>query len=274
MSELEKREDFSQYDRMTTEQLQEILRKHAHNELEPEPDTQELYKIMEVLSARRKAENSSIFRSDEEAFAEFLEEYLPRKKAKHSFLSGAYRAVAAVLALVLVFSAGFLFSAEASPTNGWNRFALWNNEVFTFQTDPNATLPPNSKKIHPQLLPLHEALKQHGIPDGFAPTWIPDGYVFENLTAYDTPNRLLIDSGYQNNGNWLLIRIKIIYNPTPGNYQKDDRYFEIYTTKGRDYYLFSNNANLNAVWIDGDYEGSLTFRGTVEELKAMVDSIY
>ena len=32
MSELEKREDLSRYDSMSTEELQEILRKHTHGE--------------------------------------------------------------------------------------------------------------------------------------------------------------------------------------------------------------------------------------------------
>ena len=40
MSELGKRKNFSQYDCMATEELQEILRKHAHNELDTEPDTE------------------------------------------------------------------------------------------------------------------------------------------------------------------------------------------------------------------------------------------
>ena len=47
MSEMEKREDISRYDSMSTEELQEILRKHAHDELDTEPDTDELFKIMD-----------------------------------------------------------------------------------------------------------------------------------------------------------------------------------------------------------------------------------
>ena len=57
MSELEKRLEYARYDSMPTEELQEILRKHAHGELETEPDTQELYYIMEVLAERRKQQN-------------------------------------------------------------------------------------------------------------------------------------------------------------------------------------------------------------------------
>ena len=71
MSELEKREGRSRYDSMSTEELQEILRKHTYGELETEPDTQDLFEIMEVLSKRRQEQNPQAFRSDEEALADF-----------------------------------------------------------------------------------------------------------------------------------------------------------------------------------------------------------
>ena len=48
MSEMNSRESYTRYDEMTTDQLREILRKHAHGELEKEPDTDELFYIMEV----------------------------------------------------------------------------------------------------------------------------------------------------------------------------------------------------------------------------------
>ena len=57
MSELNNRAEFSHYDSMTTEELQEILRKHAHGELQTEPDTDELYYIMEVLAQRREEQD-------------------------------------------------------------------------------------------------------------------------------------------------------------------------------------------------------------------------
>ena len=78
MSELNKRAEFSHYDSMTTEELQEILRKHAHDELETEPDTDELYYIMEVLARRREEQDPQAFRSDEEALADFRKNYMPR----------------------------------------------------------------------------------------------------------------------------------------------------------------------------------------------------
>lgn len=68
------------YDFMSTEELQQILRKHAHGKLETELDTEDLFQIMEVLSKRRWQQDPQAFRSDEEAFAEFCEYYMPKEK--------------------------------------------------------------------------------------------------------------------------------------------------------------------------------------------------
>ena len=105
MSEQEKSQAFSQYHSMSTEELQEILRKHAHHELEPEPDTEELFEIMQILSERRKNADTPVFRSNEEAFIDFCQYYWPREKDprhKSGGLKQTFKVVAAVLAIELV----------------------------------------------------------------------------------------------------------------------------------------------------------------------------
>ena len=85
MSETENFEDCSRYEAMTTEELQEILRQRAHNKSDAEPDTQELFEIMEVLSVRRQNSDLPAFRSDEDALAEFCEYYMPKTHVPRLF---------------------------------------------------------------------------------------------------------------------------------------------------------------------------------------------
>ena len=61
---------------MSTEELQELLRKHAHDELAI--DTEDLFEIMDVLSTRRQQQDPQAFRSDEEAFVDFRKNYMPK----------------------------------------------------------------------------------------------------------------------------------------------------------------------------------------------------
>ena len=151
MSELEKRKDFSQYEYMTTEELQEILRKHAHGELETEPDTEELFKIMEVLSERRHNTDAPAYRSDEEAFAEFCEHYMPKEKEKShpkviGFSNRVFKTVAAVLAIALVLTVGTTVTAKAFRIDIWSKFASWTKEVFQFADSAQRTTVANPEK--------------------------------------------------------------------------------------------------------------------------------
>ena len=151
MSEMEKRKDFSRYDSMTTEELQEILRKHAYGELETEPDTQELFDIMEVLSDRRQKQEPQAFRSDEEAFAEFCEYYMPKEKKEARpkvvrFPNRVFRTVAAVLAVVLIFAAGITITAEAFRFDILGKFANWTKEIFRF-SDTQTTEPEKENNL-------------------------------------------------------------------------------------------------------------------------------
>ena len=71
MSEMKGRAEFAKYDTMPTEDLQEILRKHAHDELQVQMDMEELYYIMEVLADRRYDTPEQAAKETEEAYANF-----------------------------------------------------------------------------------------------------------------------------------------------------------------------------------------------------------
>ena len=136
MSEMEKHEGVSRYNSMSTQELQEILRKHAHGELDTEPDTQELYEIMEVLSVRRQNESPQAFRSDEEAYAEFCKYYMPNENAKVrskviQFPNRILKTVAAVLTVVLILAVSTSITAEALHFDLWGKLANWTKDIFS-----------------------------------------------------------------------------------------------------------------------------------------------
>ena len=175
MSELETRTDFSQYECMTTKELQEILRKHAHNELETEPDTEELFKIMEVLSERRQDEGSPTFRSDEEAFAELCEHYLPQEEQRaHSNVisvssNRVFKTIAAVLAIVLVLAVGSTITAQAFHIDIWSKFASWTKDIFQFAENPQETIAEKPElENNMELKSLQDALVQQNTKWGLS----------------------------------------------------------------------------------------------------------
>lgn len=280
MSELEKRKDTSRYDHMTTEELQEILRKHAHGELETEPDTQELFKIMEVLSARRQHTDSAAFRSDEEAFAELCDHYMPKEKEKSrpkviGFPNRVFKTVAAALAIVLVLTVGTTLTAKAFHIDIWSKLASWTKDIFQFEDgDQGSTVEQPEKKNNLELKSLQDALAKENITEKLVPMWLPEGYISKNLDVRSTPKVRTFYAIFENiNEDRLIINIRQTIGAPAKQVEKSDDLIEIYTVNGIDYYIFSNNAKLQTAWSIGEFECIIGGNITLEEMKKMINSI-
>ena len=279
MSELNKREGFSKYDSMPTEELQEILRKHANGELQTEPDTDELYYMMEVLARRRKEEDPQAFRSNEEALADFRKHYMPKEKRAVRpkvirFPNRAFRTAAAVLVVVLILAVGTSITAEAFQIDIWGKFANWTKDIFQFSDTPQGTTSPDpEKEYNAELKSLQDALNDHKIIEKLAPTWMPEGYKYKDLKVTETPRVLNIGATYEKNDETLIIKIRQTIGVQAPQVEKNDAFLELYVVGGVEYYIFSNSVTLNAAWSIGEFEFIITGKTTLEEMKKMIDSI-
>lgn len=279
MSELEKREDLSRFDSMSTEELQEILRKHTHGELETEPDTQDLFEIMEVLSKRRQQQNPQAFRSDEEAFAEFRKHYMPKESrtvAQHKATklpSRPLRTIAAVLAVVLILTAGTTITAKALNYDIWRKFANWTTEIFHFTNSDGPSLTEPSKTVNIEFNHLREALVPFGIEEELVPSWLPDGYKHKDVLVMQSPNETSVHAIYESEDERLIIRVRQSIGVEPEQIEKNDELLEIYTVDGVEFYIFSNTESLQATWNIGEFECIIGGNITLEEMKKMIDSI-
>ena len=276
MSELNKREGFSKYDSMSTEELQEILRKHANGELQTEPDTDELYYIMEVLARRREEEDPQAFRSDEEALADFRKNYLPKEtQAKVvRFPNRALRVVAAVLTIVVILVVGTSVTAEAFQIDIWGKFATWTMEIFQFTDNPQGTNAANPEKENNlELKSLQDALAEYEDTQKMIPTWLPEGYVNCDLKVINTPRVRTFSAVFEKDGLELIIKICQTIGVPAEQVEKKDGLLEVYVVDGIGYYIFSNTETLNAAWSIGEFECIITGKITLEEMKMMIDSI-
>ena len=279
MSELNKRAEFSHYDSMTTEEFQEILRKHAHGELETEPDTDELYYIMEVLARRREEEDPQAFRSDEEALADFRKNYMPKAEQTGRtnvvrFPNRALRVAAGMLANVLVLAVGTSVTAQAFHVDIWGKFATWTKEIFQFTDMPQGTTAPNpEQEYNAELKSLQDALNDNELTEKLAPTWMPEGYKSKDLKSMISPRVLNISAIYEKNETELVIKIRQTIGVQAEQVEKNDDLLEVYVVDGVEYYIFSNTETLQAAWSIGEFECLMIGTITLEERKAMIDSI-
>ena len=279
MSELEKREGFSRYDSTSTEELQEILRKHANGELEAEPDTEELFEIMEVLAKRRQKENPQAFRSNEEAFTEFHKYYMPKEKnasvqpKKFRLPTRLLRTVAAVLAVVVILTVGMTVTANAFRFDLWGKIASWTKEIFQFSDASNSSVTDTKKEYSIEYDQLRAALAEYNIDKSIMPTWLPDGYKHKDVTVKASPKVRSIKAVYEHNNVELIISIRQTIGVPAHQVEKTEDLLEIYTSDGIDYYIFSNTDTLQVVWSIGEFECKIIGVITIEEMKAMIDSI-
>ncbi len=281
MSEMNSRESYPRYDEMTTEQLREILRKHAHGELEKEPDTEELFYIMEVLQNKESENPEKQIKSTEEAYATFVKHYAPEMAedkpipfSKRSAVATCWMKRVAVVAIVCVALATAAVSAKAFAPNLWGKFANWTKEIFRFERMTDETEgeePDNEANI--ELNSLLEVMARYEVPESITPTWIPEGYICVDANGKDSPKALSISAVYEKDGERLIIKIRQEFGSPPFQIEKNEDLIEIYTVDGVDYYIFSNCETLQAAWVVSEFECIISGKITLEEMKRIIDSI-
>ena len=278
MSEMNSRESYTRYDEMTTDQLREILRKHAHGELEKEPDTEELFYIMEVLESRESENPEKQIKTTEEAYATFVKHYAPEMAeekpipfSKRGTAATRWAKRVAVVAIVCVALTTAAVSAKAFAPDFWEKVACWTKEFFRFEdvTDGTEEQEPDIAN-NAELDSLHEALGQQ---DGLAPKWIPEGYICTNVDVKEAPKARRISAMYENNGEQLIVQIWQEFGSDPVQIDKNEDLIEIYTVDGVDYYIFSNDKYMQTAWVVGEYECIIIGNLTMEEMKKVIDSI-
>ena len=271
--------DFSKYDEMTTEELEEILRLDAEMIDGQESDTEILLYVMEVLTQRRK-KTGQTGNTAQEAYETFTQHYLPeimntdntdpvpvkRSKPVNRTLHWA-RAMAATAAVLLILIAGSV-TAKAFGIDVWKAVIQWTQETFHFgewgNSNPSNNLPYAS---------LQEALEKGNASGPLSPTWIPDGYTLVDITVKRNPMQKIYRAQYANGEQELIITVREYLDGVPHYEEQSEGFVEEFEVAGITYYLFSNNKTVRAVWLYDSYECDISGRVTIDELKKMTDSI-
>ena len=274
--------DFSHLDKLSTEELQEILRQDSLLD-DDSSDIDTILYITDLLAKRSDSSNNS--KDVEAAWKSFKENYYPYisdpeplysfdspedkvVKAKPRHLSRAMRtlSVAAVLAVVII--SGSL-TASAFGYNLWGAVAEWTRDTFGFtQSSQNNGIYPFEN--------LRDALAAYDIDEPIVPQWIPDGYREDTVQAAETPDSKIISSSCKSASGEIKIEVKAFYN-----YDSKHRVYEIledgvekYSSNGIDFYIMKNDEFTRVSWADGNNECSIICSLKPKEIYRMVDSIF
>lgn len=273
--------DFSEYDSMTTEELEAILRLDAEAPIEQESDTELLLYVMGVL-ANRKNHVTGTGKTALEAWESFRQNYLPAEEECLEYtpeqqserMSATWLrhliATVAVIALVVCIP---LTANAFGWEDIWNTIAQWAKETFSFvdgeQIEDNV---PNPKDFE-EYSSLQQILLENNRDPHIAPVWVPEEALFESVEKEITPIQEIYTAFYRIGERPFRIRIQSYSETDPEKIEINEDLTEIYESNGVEYYIFTNNKQMQAVWINDSYECYISGELTIEEIKQMIDSI-
>lgn len=273
--------DFSHLDKLSTEELQEILRQDSLLD-DDSSDIDTILYITNLLASRASSSDDS--KDVDTAWKSFKENYYPYisdpeplysfdspedevVKAKPRHLSRAMKtlSVAAVIAVVIISGS---VTASAFGYNLWGAVAEWTRDTFGF------TQSSQSNGIYP-FENLRDALAAYDIDESIVPQWIPDGYGEDTVQAAETPDSKIISSSCKSASGEIKIEVKAFYN-----YDSKHRVYEIledgvekYSSNGIDFYIMKNDEFTRVSWAAGNNECSILCSLKPKEIYRIIDSI-
>ena len=266
--------DFSKYDSMSIGELEEILRADAMGPERDDSDVDEILYVMEVLAKKRR-QNGIAGKTALEAYQEFQQHYLPmvEKESKHRRKTNIIpfrRIVAVAASLVLVFSLSITANAF-SFRDVWDAVVNWAQETFCFSMGVEVNTPEADDAL--VYTSFQDALEQFQIDATIIPTYIPNGYMLDEIMADQNPKQTKCVAIYLSDTKMIKISVQSFLIGQPEQIEKSDDFVEIYTVSGIDYYIFSNYTQTRVAWVTGAFECFISSELTVDEMKLMVDSI-
>lgn len=283
-----KRRDFSTLDKLSTEELENILRQDFLLP-EEESDTEAILHILEVLEKREREHPTHNFPDPDTAWKEFNELYRPFKDTRSLWAEdedsapisivtgkrpGGKKPVRSVVRVVRIaaLAAALIFAgsmcAYALGYDVWGGIAEWTKETFHFAGTSQAQ---SSTAVH-VLDGLERLLAEHGVTAEL-PGYMPAGYEQVELDYFDMGAGMgCWTLGCENDeGSMIAVTYRM---DVQTDYTKDDFDPVIYASEsGREYYIFSNSGRYKAVWINGDMECSISGVTDENELFKIIESI-
>lgn len=266
--------DFSRYETMETEELEEILRLDSEAPDGGESDTELILYILEVLDKRKTTNITG--NTAQEAWESFKQHYMPQeakgsaKTKKPVFWVRKLAAAAAVVALLIFIP---ISTSALTLEEVWDIFARWAKETFSFVSGESTEVSEPSPEDEDAYSSLQELLLKEKCDPSVVPDLITDRFALDSLEKMATPMMELYTAQYVDGTRQLLLQVKTHLSDDIQNFEIESDPVEIYSCNGIDYYIFQNRDQLRAVWLVDTYECLISGDISIEELKLMIDSI-
>lgn len=256
---------------LSTNELDELLQKELHKE---HADSALVRLILSVLE-EREGDYPLELNAELIAAAEQFERALGTQKTEPSKKRFSWLIKAASILLVM----GILFFAVPQDANAENIFemlARWTDSIFEFfYIGENGDKQPEYvfETDHPGLQEIYNKAVELGITDPVVPTWVPEGYILEELLVFEEPSELSLHANMKYRGREIRISFGMQSVASPLNHMKDTKNIVVYEAAGVEHYIMSNYEQTSATWIVGNMECSVV-ADCQEDIYRILKSIY
>lgn len=94
-----------------------------------------------------------------------------------------------------------------------------------------------------------------------------------DVKTQDTPKQRIFQAKYECGEFSIRIKIANYLDGFPEQIEQSNTLTKVYTSNGIDYYIFENNGQLQAVWINDSFECYIAGPLTLSEMEKIIDSI-
>ena len=296
--------DFSMFDAMGTDELNEILRQDSQLPDGEDSDTDAILYIMEVIEKRSQKLPASDVEDVDRAWDSFNKNYrfalsderplfdlddapqqnstsdkmqilqpVPHSNARpHKRVLRTASILAAVIAVLLATS----LTAYALGFDLWGAIANWTKETFGFKPAEltQIVVPSSTKKIPTALEALANEMDTHDVPIAILPSYLPDGYVESDFQYIETSDSMDFYYFLENGSSSITLFYSAFFDgQAPSQFEKDDANPEQYEYNGTVYYIMTNKGVYFAAWTADNIECSIAGVETYEEIIKIIQSI-
>lgn len=258
--------------------IKEVVKREKKEPTGRLPDVDAAWEELQIRCSNQSDTNHLPDASDAPSTARHRPTGTPSpKKAKskpaRNFMLGASK-IAAIVLLTLVLTFSMMIGVQAFGLDMFGALARWTSDTFHFETQPSE--PDSQDDLHDSVQAM---LNVQGILGELAPKWYPAGSEIVKYSLRD--DELGLDTHVSfttSDGRNFFIRVRT-YNDTEyidssiSEKNPDPDRVKEYPSHGKLFYLFLNEEYIKGTWSDGKIVLSIRGNITVEELKAIIDSI-
>lgn len=304
------REDYSKYDRMSTEALAELLRLDIQAPEEESLDIEAIMYITEVIIKREKDDPSGAYPVPDvdAAWEAFQTKYRPYQTDGRSLYDfddtsvdkpdlapaplstpkhrGGLRWLGRMVAVAAALLVALTATAYAMGYDILGAVAQWGRDTFTFIAESNSINTKNTRNAdisvpsnHVEYDSLQSALDAYGIKTPLAPTWVPDGLVLDDIIVAESSlsGAIHFQASYTGKEQYISIYINTLRDNSGVDHsmwEKDAMHTTEIEIDGTAFYLIENAGDPVLVWRNGAFEGCISGNVPSDVLVTIAKSIY